>query len=101
MGNRNAFNLQGRVPTNRTQRNILRKTDEDSWQFHHSLQILSVFAALLHDLGKSSVGFQQKLQGHDSGLRGDPYRHEWVSMRIFQAIVGKAKTDAEWLGFFC
>lgn len=100
VGNRNAFNLQGRVPTNRTQRNILRKTDEDSWQFHHSLQILSVFAALLHDLGKSSVGFQQKLRGHDSGLKGDPYRHEWVSMRIFQAIVGKAKTDAEWLGFF-
>ncbi|WP_159566578.1 type I-F CRISPR-associated helicase Cas3f [Budvicia diplopodorum] len=99
VGNRNAFNAQGRVPTNRTQRNILRKTDEESWQLSHSLQILSVLAALLHDLGKSSVGFQQKLKGIDSGLKGDPYRHEWVSMRIFQAIVGKAKTDAEWLGF--
>lgn len=100
VGHRNAFNPQGRVPTNRTQRNILRKTDEDSWQFSQSLQILSVLAALLHDLGKSSAGFQKKLQGHDLGLKGDPYRHEWISMRIFQAIVGKAKTDAEWLGFF-
>lgn len=97
VGNRNEFNHQGRVPTNRTQRNILRKTDEDSWQFSHSLQILTVLAALFHDLGKSSDGFQNKLKQSSLSFRGDPFRHEWISMRIFQAIVSKATTDSEWL----
>ncbi|SUB82179.1 CRISPR-associated helicase Cas3, subtype I-F/YPEST [Pragia fontium] len=78
---------------------LLRKTGEDSWQFAQSLQILTVLAALFHDVGKSSVGFQNKLKGIDSGLKGDPFRHEWVSMRIFQAIVGKAETDEQWLTF--
>lgn len=99
MGDRSQFNHQGRVPTNRTHRDILRKTDEDSWQFSQSLQILTVLAALLHDIGKSSHGFQNKLKGVHSALKGDPFRHEWVSMRIFQAIVSKAQNDEEWLGF--
>ena len=97
VGNRNEFNHQGRVPTNRTKRDILRKTDEDSWQFSHSLQILTVLAALFHDLGKSSDGFQDKLKQSSQAFKGDPFRHEWVSMRIFQAIVGKATSDSEWL----
>ncbi len=98
VGNCQVFNAEGRVPTNRTQRDVLRRTDEDSWAFSQSLIVLTVLAALLHDLGKSSDGFQRKLRRAFDG-KGDPFRHEWVSLRIFQAIVEKAENDEQWLRF--
>ncbi|WP_407353374.1 type I-F CRISPR-associated helicase Cas3f [Luteimonas sp. R10] len=57
---------------------------------HHGAQL----AALLHDLGKASVAFQRRLCGELQ--ERNLYRHEWVSLRLFQAFVGK-DDDETWL----
>ncbi|UEA16276.1 type I-F CRISPR-associated helicase Cas3f [Pasteurella canis] len=98
VGDKRQFNEQGRVPTNRTQRNILRVEDEVNWKDAYSIQILTALAALLHDLGKSSVGFQNKLiKTKNAPKKADPYRHEWISARLFEAMITGCETDQDWL----
>ena len=94
VGDAKQFNAQGAVPTNSTRRNVLRQDDENDWHTGHDIHLLTVLAALLHDLGKASVAFQKRLKG-DLEERNQ-YRHEWVSLRLFQAFVGQ-DTDAQWL----
>ena len=56
---------------------------------------LTALAALMHDLGKATQAFQDRLK--QPGLRErNHYRHEWVSVRLFQAFVGD-DDDAGWL----
>nr|WP_290447142.1 type I-F CRISPR-associated helicase Cas3f [Pseudomonas sp. 21LCFQ010] len=94
VGDANRFNEQGAVPTNSTRRNVLRAEDENDWHSAEDISLLAQMAALLHDLGKSSVAFQQRLRNQlrDKNL----YRHEWVSLRLFLAFVGK-NDDETWL----
>ena len=94
VGDSKQFNAEGAAPTNTTQRNILRTEDENDWHTGHDIHLLTVLAALLHDLGKASVAFQKRLTG-DLTERNQ-YRHEWVSLRLFQAFVGQ-DSDAQWL----
>ena len=94
VGNRSQFNAQGATPTNTTQHDILRSRDENDWRTGEDIHLLAQMAALLHDLGKASISFQQRLQGQR--LERNLYRHEWVSLRLFQAFVGK-DDDAGWL----
>lgn len=94
VGDASRFNSQGAVPTNSTTRNILRSGDENDWHTVEDIRLLGAMAALFHDFGKSSVLFQKKLEGNAKGA--DPYRHEWVSLRLFQAFVG-SDDDASWL----
>jgi CRISPR-associated endonuclease/helicase Cas3 len=94
VGNASCFNAQGAVPTNTTRRNILRGQDENDWHSAEDIRLLSAMAALFHDFGKASVLFQDKLK--NNARVADPYRHEWVSLRLFQAFVG-ADDDAGWL----
>ncbi len=94
VGDTKQFNAQGVVPTNATRRNILRSEDENDWHSGQDIHLLTVLAALLHDLGKASVAFQKRLTG-DLTERNQ-YRHEWVSLRLFQAFVGQ-DNDAQWL----
>jgi len=94
VGDARRFNTEGAVPTNTTSRNILRKDDENTWHQLHMIGALSALAALLHDLGKASLAFQQRLNGQRQGK--NLYRHEWASVRLFQAFVGKDH-DAAWL----
>ncbi|WP_051294726.1 type I-F CRISPR-associated helicase Cas3f [Maridesulfovibrio bastinii] len=89
-----SFNEQGAVPTNITYSNVLRKDDENTWNSLESIRLLTVLAALLHDSGKASIHFQEKLK--KSARIADPYRHEWVSLRIFQNFVA-GREDIEWL----
>lgn len=94
VGDARRFNAEGAVPTNTTVRNVLRAGDENDWHTAQDIRLLAQLAALLHDLGKASVAFQQRLQGKlDERNR---YRHEWVSLRLFLAFVG-ADDDAGWL----
>ncbi|MGC6377336.1 type I-F CRISPR-associated helicase Cas3f [Bisgaard Taxon 45] len=98
VGDRRQFNDQGRVPTNRTKRNILRAEDEMDWKDAYSLQILTALSALLHDLGKSSVAFQNKLDPYKNAPKvADSYRHEWISARLFEAMIVDCQTDQAWL----
>ena len=94
VGDASRFNSQGAVPTNTTKRNILRSEDENDWHTVEDIRLLSAMAALFHDFGKSSVLFQRKLEGN--AKVADPYRHEWVSLRLFQAFVD-SDDDASWL----
>ena len=93
VGDKSQFNQQGRVPTNRTKRNILRNDSENSWQYATSIQLIATIAALLHDLGKATVGFQDKLR--KSRLAGDPFRHEWISLQLFLLMIRDCNTNQE------
>ncbi|MDN6042455.1 MAG: CRISPR-associated endonuclease Cas3'', partial [Acetobacter sp.] len=94
VGDASRFNTEGTVPTHTTERNILRQNDENDWATAEDIRLLAQMAALLHDLGKASVEFQNRLRTRKEGP--NLYRHEWVSLRLFQAFVG-AETDSEWL----
>lgn len=94
VGDARRFNSEGAVPTNATAGDVLHKGDENDWHNAEDIRLLAQLGALLHDLGKASVAFQQRLQGRlDERNR---YRHEWVSLRLFLAFVG-ADDDAGWL----
>ncbi len=94
VGNLRRFNAQGSVPTNTTRRDILRAKDENPWHSAEVFSLLAAIAGLFHDVGKANALFQSGLSG--TGPRSQPYRHEWVSLRLFQAFVGE-QDDKGWL----
>lgn len=100
VGDRTRFNQEGAVPTNHTSRNIIRASRESSWESSLIIQLLADLSGLFHDFGKSIDAFQQKLVPIGNALsekrEKNIIRHEWVSLRIFQAFVGNGK-DVEWL----
>ena len=95
VGNARRFNAQGATPTNTTVRDLVRVRDENDWHHGEVIRLLAAMAALFHDFGKASAVFQQKLRKAANGQ--DAYRHEWVSLRLFAALVGDAKNDRLWL----
>lgn len=96
VGNTRRFNEQGTVPTNLTLRNILRAEDENQWHTAEDIALLAGIAGLFHDFGKANLLFQKKLNPGCRDTVAEPYRHEWVSLRMFQAFVGQLN-DSEWL----
>ena len=94
VGDRRRFNAEGAVPTDSSRRNLLRREDENDWHSLPLIGALAALAALLHDLGKACAAFQLRLHGKLQGA--NLYRHEWVSLRLFQAFVGQ-RDDAAWL----
>lgn len=70
-------------------------TEDDVWRTGECCRLLTAMAALWHDVGKIGKAFQTKL------VRGTPtsdaFRHEWLSLRLFQAFVGTDKEDRFWL----
>lgn len=95
VGNLRRFNAQGRVPTNRTTLQIIRNDSEHRWQSAENIALLAAIAGLFHDFGKAGMCFQQTLKGESQHLC-QPYRHEWISVRLFEAFVGE-QTDEQWL----
>ncbi len=98
VGNRKRFNEEGIVPVNSTQKNILNSDYENNWSYLPIIKALSAMAALLHDWGKATALFQNKLK--QSTKQGDPIRHEWISCLLLNALVqqsGNSTTDEGWL----
>lgn len=95
VGDASRFNELGAVPTNTTGSDILRKSRENDWHTAEDIRLLAEMAALFHDFGKSSLAFQKKLKTSTKPL-ADAYRHEWISLRLFEAFVA-GKSDEDWL----
>ncbi len=95
VGNSRRFNAQGRVPTNRTKRSLWVSDEGLRWQCAESIALLAAIAGLFHDFGKAGRSFQESLSGK-STKTFQPYRHEWISVRLFQAFVGD-QDDEQWL----
>jgi CRISPR-associated endonuclease/helicase Cas3 len=96
VGKRDKFNSEGIVPVNTTGIDHLKSHQENSWHNADVIALLAGIAGLFHDFGKANILFQNKLDPKHKGKNWEPYRHEWVSLRFFQAFVGQ-QTDMEWL----
>jgi CRISPR-associated endonuclease/helicase Cas3 len=95
VGNKSKFNAEGVVPVNYTEGSIGQFIDNEKWQSLTLMKNAVAIAALFHDFGKANILFQQKLKGEGKN-KYEPVRHEWVSLRVFQAFVGQ-QTDEQWL----
>lgn len=96
VGNQEMFDGQGCVAVNSTEFEMDQFLDKSHWQTINVIQYAATIAALFHDFGKANNLFQKKIDPKSEGDFSEPYRHEWVSMRLFQAFVG-TQTDKEWL----
>ena len=107
VGNRSKFNDVGVVPISTTRRNLNHSEWESDWQYLPEIKMLAAIASLWHDSGKVSQCFQVKLKQflkhkNDSSFKAnkDPFRHEWVSCKILEALVHytqAAEDDSIWL----
>ncbi|HIP51920.1 MAG TPA: type I-F CRISPR-associated helicase Cas3, partial [Campylobacterales bacterium] len=99
VGNRSRFNSEGIVPVNRTQKTILDNYKESDWKYLPLIKSLVALSALLHDWGKSTQLFQEKLKS--SSKKGDPIRHEWISCMLLHAFIKQNENSEEgWLNAF-
>lgn len=101
VGNRNKFNAQGVVPVNRTAKPIKLDYSDSNWNSAAVITLVSRIAALFHDFGKANPFFAQKLANAKKSQKpiADPFRHEWISLRLFEAFVKSCgQSDDDWIG---
>jgi|GEM_PF-6213432 len=96
VGNKSKFDERGVVPVNFTENEIDQYMDKNQWQTLELIQYASAIAGLFHDVGKANELFQKKINPTMKTESFEPYRHEWGSLRLFQAFVSN-KDDEQWL----
>lgn len=94
VGNARRFNVVGAVPTDTTERNLLRSDDENTWHSLPVVRALVGLAALFHDFGKANADFQDRLR--NPRKERNLFRHEWISLCLLSAFVGN-DSDEQWL----
>lgn len=101
VGNKKKFNSDGYVPVNYTEKDLLNSGYESDWKYLPLIKALAGIAALLHDWGKASLLFQEKLNpAKKNKHKGDPLRHEWVSCLLFHQWIScqeHERLDEVWL----
>lgn len=96
VGNRRKFNAVGIVPVNWTEDDVSIYQDSHEWKSLPLIQYASAIAGLFHDFGKANKLFQDKINPNLKTESFEPYRHEWVSLRLFEAFV-RDNDDETWL----
>lgn len=96
VGNKSRFTCEGIVPIASTKNNILHNDWENNDKYLELVKCIVAIAALFHDIGKASKGFQEVLKGI---RKSDKIRHEYISYLIFNKFIS-GKTDEEWLNVF-
>ena len=96
VGNKSKFDENGVVPVNFTENEISQYTDNYQWNMIAVIQYAAAIAGLFHDFGKATVLFQKKIDATQNTEPFEPYRHEWLSLRLFQGFVGN-QADKRWL----
>ncbi|MGL5108803.1 MAG: type I-F CRISPR-associated helicase Cas3f [Vibrio ordalii] len=101
VGNKKKFNVEGVVPVNSTEKDLLNSEYESDWKYLPLIKAITGMAALLHDWGKASLLFQEKLNPEmKTKHKGDPLRHEWISCLLFHQFVNSVTSkngDEQWL----
>lgn len=102
VGNKKQFNEEGYVPVNRTEQDLPSSDVSSNWRYLPLIQTFTGLAALLHDWGKATKLFQDKLNPKsENKYKGDPLRHEWISSLLFMALIRCGQhpdKDQSWLG---
>lgn len=83
VGSKNAFSDDGRFATGTTGQ-VRAHREVPTWV--RAASLLALAAGKMHDIGKSSVLFAQKLRGERETMKADPVRHEWLSAKLLQAM---------------
>ena len=94
VGNPRKFNCEGMVPINRTEKDLPSSDVEDNWYYLPLIKSFSGLAALLHDWGKATKLFQDKLNPlTENKFKGDPLRHEWISSLLLMALIRSGQNN--------
>ena len=104
VGSKDKFNNKGIVPVNRTEQDLPSNDSENNWKHLPLIKTFTGIAALLHDWGKATKLFQDKLDPNSGNkYKADPLRHEWISSLLFMAFIrcgSDPNQDESWLESF-